>query len=241
MEDETIKEYLANKDIVVTGFSFKGSVTDYSEERVINHVRLINAMHKILMGYGISSSINSSIGRKIEKIKVEVKRLRRSLDRIECKNSIDEFLINNGEFILKQSEVALGRFNEINYMDLVKRSMRKNEICLGRVDESNIRAVEDIEIGIVKNITYNLVEEDICNYLKKVKIKNKQIDLEYVIDSYIKMSNLSLDSKEYMKVLLLIPVDTMKYWKKYLKCREKIDSQSYLNSMKETYNYEVVM
>ena len=49
MEDETIKEYLANKDIVVTGFSFKGSVTDYSEERVINHVRLINAMHKILM------------------------------------------------------------------------------------------------------------------------------------------------------------------------------------------------
>ena len=118
-----------------------------------------------------TSNNKRSGGYKMEAYRIEKLEFSYPLSENKAINSLD-LTINNGEFILKQSEVALGRFNEINYMDLVKRSMRKNEICLGRVDESNIRAVEDIEIGIVKNITYNLVEEDICNYLKKVKMKN---------------------------------------------------------------------
>lgn len=240
MEEDSIRKYLEDKEIKITGFSFKGSVIDYSEERVISHLRLVNAVHKTLMGYGISGSINSTIGKSVEKVKVDIKRLNRNLNKIESKNVMDEFLLINGYHILNQSEGALDRFKNINYLDLIRRSMKKNEICLNRVDESNIRAVEDIEIGTLKGITYNLVEEDILSYLRKVKIRNKKINFDYVIDKYIEISKLDENSKLYIKILLEIPIDTIRYCKKYLRGRKKIDIEKYLRNIKESYNYEKI-
>lgn len=240
MEEGSIRRYLEDKEINITGFSFRGTVIDYSEERVISHLRLINAVHKTLMGYGISGSINGTIGKSIEKVKVDIKRLNRNLNKIESKNPLDEFLLINGYHIFNQSEGALDRFKEINYLDLIRRSMKKNEICLNRVDESNIRAAEGIEIGTLKYINYNLVEDDILYYLRKVRIKNKRINFDYVIDKYIEMSKLGENSKLYIKILLEIPIDTIRYCRKYLRGRKKIDIEKYLKNIKESYSYEKV-
>ena len=113
--------------------------------------------------------IDSTIGKKIENIKVEIKRSREDIKyryNKSQKNICDNFLLQYGEVIISRAEEAINFLGYIDYLSLIERSMKKNEICLGRIDEVNLRVMENIEIATVKNISYNLVEEDIYEYLR---------------------------------------------------------------------------
>lgn len=110
--------------------------------------------------------------------------------------------------------------------------MKKNEITLGRADEKNLRVTSELEIGTLKNVSYNLVEEDIYDYLKRVKIKNKKISLEKCIDKYIERSCLSEDSRDYIAILLMIPYGTLNIWYKYAYGRNKYSYEEQLKKIK---------
>ena len=243
MERENLKKYLIANDIHVIGSSFYYSKDQYSLESIKKQIRGINAIHNILMKFSNYENvgIRSTVGKDIEKLKLDIKRLRRSIINIQIKNSMDEFIFSRGNLILNQAEDAVLRLKKIDYVELIKRSMKKNEICLGNVDETNIRVMDRIEIGNIDEISYNLVEDDIYNYIcrlrKSIQVKN----VDKIIDWYIDISKLSVLSKNYINTLLLIPRDSIKIWKKYLKNKKNYENVYYLNKISNSYKNEIVI
>lgn len=185
--------------------------------------------------------INSIIGRKIEGIKVEVKRAKEDLTRIYRKSNLNKyelFLINNGSEIINRCDQSLRDFKNINFINLARRSMKKNELCLGRIDEGNLRVMEGIEIGNLRGLYYNLIEEDVYEYLKRVRRKNPSINLDEVVDKYISISNLTEDSRRYLKILLDIPYDTLRQWRKYRNNKKNLSIEEYLDGISKSFKYE---
>ncbi|WP_310940621.1 spore coat protein [Clostridium sp. SHJSY1] len=239
----TLNEYLIEKNISVIGEYFKEEKST-DDIKILSQVLLINKVDIILSNYygNGTTRINSTVGKKIESIKVEIKKLRRDLRIREKKdnlNVMDKFILENGESILKRGEETINLINEIDYLNIIRRSMKENEICLGRVGEDNLREGETIEIGSLKNISYNLKEEDIYEYLRRVRRRKIQFKEDYYIDEFIKGANLKKYSKDYIKILLQIPYDTLRQWYRYSQGKRRIMPDKYLENIKFTSRYEI--
>ena len=139
-------------------------------------------------------------------------------------NSIDFYLIRNGEMLLNKGRKALNHIYSNNYRKLIYRSMRNYEVCLSRVDENNLFVEENnkIFIGTIKYLAYNLKEHDIYSYIKKIKRKDIEFSIEEVIDYYIKIANLESDSKQYLRALCSYPNEEFKVLERYI--LKKIDT-----------------
>lgn len=160
-------------------------------------------------------------------------------ENIKDTNCMDLFILENGEKLLNKVDKAIEDLKEIDYLGIIKRSMKKNEICLGRVDEGNLRVVEAIEVGSLKGATYNLVEEDIYNYLKRIKRRDKKGNLDKYIDEYIRLSHLNKHSKDYISILLSIPYDSLKQWYRYKYNKKNLLPEEYLKNIKASMEYEI--
>ena len=244
IKELTLIEYLHDKDVMVCNRTFNNLFSE-DESYIYNQIITANGLHKILMGYYINSStrINSTIGKRIEKTKVTLKRLEEELRRSEDKDNkdlINYFLLENGETLIKKVKEGLRNFENIDYRELIRRSMRKNEICLGKIDESNLRIRESIEVGRLKYISYNLVEEDIYCYLNRI---NNKDNIGKYIDFYINIARLSDNSKQYILALMSIPMNTLKWFRRYKKHETEYNSKELnkiLDNMQDAYNREVL-
>ena len=238
----TLKEYLLRNNIFIIGEYFRNDKIK-TDEDIIKQIKLINRLNDLLSGYketGVTR-INGSIGKRIETIKVELKRLESDLkkrSKTKPLNKMDTFILENGDNILKQVEENLNILKSINYLGLIKRSMKKGEICIGKGDESNIRSFNSIEIGKIKNISYNLYEEDIYEYLRRVRKKHKDFKEDYYINEFIKEANLGEDSRQYIKILLGIPYDSLRQWHRYMEGKRDISPDTYFKNMNESLKYE---
>ena len=76
-------------------------------------------------------------------------------------------------------------------------------------------------------------------YLKKLKLKNKSLNVDYYIDEFIKINNLKVNSKDYIKVLLLFPSAAVKQWSKYKDNKKNLSSEEYLFNIKKAFEYEI--
>lgn len=238
----SLEEYLMKNNIKIYGEYFKRNLIA-EEKDVLNQIALASKIQKILRSYKSDGSfrINSTIGRKIEHIKVQIKRLNKDLKRRENKNYIDEFLISKGNNILKQGKTAVNEIYSSGYLNLIRRSMQRNEICLGRIDNNNLFEEKVINIGTIKNISYNLIEEDIYNYLRKIRRENNKLNMEEIIDSYIELEGLSRDSKLYIEALLKVPYESLKYWSRYVDKKLKISEEKFLIKIQELYDSEIIL
>lgn len=204
---------------------------------------MISDVHSILSGYHYNGSfrINSTIGKRLESIKVYIKRLKKDLEwrrKKEFLNSMDRFLLSEGGNIIKQGERAIEEIGGIDYLGLIKRSMKQNEICLGRADEGNLRKNNGIEIGNIKGLSYNLIEEDIYEYLKKIRRRGGSPNEEAYIEKYIIEKKLENNSEEYIKLLLEIPYDSLRQWLRYSQGKRNIAPDDYLENIEKISKYE---
>lgn len=239
---ETLNEYLSANNIEIKNNYFK-SFKSYEEKDILNQINLINEVDRILTRYSSIgyTRLYSTIGKRIENYKVYLRRLKIDLEyreSIENLNEVDLFLLNEGENILKQGWESIKLLKDVDYIELIKRSMNLGEICLGKTDESNLRKNKAIEIGKTKNISYNIIEEDIYIYLKKLKRRNKNLKIEYYLDEFINLSKLGKDSREYIKILLSFPTDTLKHWLRYKEGKKDMAFEEYLTNIKKAFEYE---
>ena len=93
--------------------------------------------------------------------------------------------------------------------------MLNNEFAIDRVDPANLRVDNKIQVGKIKKITFNTVEEDFINYM----MKRKKVDKKNVIDDYVKQyvekSNLEKSSLNYINIILDIPQESLRYLYKF--------------------------
>ena len=120
----TLKEYLLRNNIFIIGEYFRNDKIK-TDEDIIKQIKLIYRLNNLLSGYketGVTR-INGSIGKRIETIKVELKRLEsdfKKRSKTKPLNKMDTFILENGDNILKQVEENLNILKSINYLGLIK-------------------------------------------------------------------------------------------------------------------------
>ena len=155
MDEVSVNEYLNIRGITIIGQYFSYDKNMYKKD-IISQINLIVELHKTLIGCNFNgmSRIKSTIGKEVEDYKVQIKKLQRHYDYIvskSCTNEVEKLILSNGKIMLKQAKEALNYIYEHDYFGVIKRSMNREEICIGKVDRNNLRKNEGkIEIGTIK-------------------------------------------------------------------------------------------
>ncbi len=208
-----IYEYLSSRSIIISDEKFK----DNAEVSVIDQIQLISDAHKRLLDgkEAIIPRIQSVIGREFEGYKVDIKKNKNYINKIinnKSTNYIEDYLIDEGSRIIKKAQETLSLLDLEIYFSIIKRSMKRYEICLGRVDESSLKRDKNEIIYIRSNkyIVYDLLESDCYNYIKKIKRRKKGYGINNIIDEFVNKSALDQGSIKYLRILSIYPNESMK-------------------------------
>ena len=208
-----IYEYLSSRSIIISDEKFK----DNAEVSVSNQIQLISDAHKRLLDgkEAIIPRIQSVIGREFEGYKVDIKKNKNYINKIinnKSTNYIEDYLIDEGSRIIKKAQETLSLLDLEIYFSIIKRSMKRYEICLGRVDESSLKRDKNEIIYIRSNkyIVYDLLESDCYNYIKKIKRRKKGYGINNIIDEFVNKSALDQGSIKYLRILSIYPNESMK-------------------------------
>lgn len=250
MDEVLIKNYLSKKGITIIGQYFRYD-KNITHKDIISQINLIVEFHKKLVGCSFNgvSGIKSTIGKELEDYKVQIKKMERNYEHIiiheSCPNEIDRLILVNGKTMLKKAETAVKYIYEHDYFGVIRRSMNREEVCLEKVQPNNLkRNGEKIEIGVIKNMTYNLVEEDLYNYIKKLQKAELNIDEEELIKTFVYESHLSFNSFDYLRGLCSYPRDFLKTWTKYVELKDDIlikkskTEETILEELEKSLKYE---
>lgn len=215
-----IVTYLNNNNIIIDE-NFFGK-NDRNSMDISNQLDLIIMAHNRIINNKITiiPRINSTIGKDVESFKLQVKKVEKLLKRLSLNNNksdLEYYLLEKGDLAIKRAKKSIDNIDNDNYLSIIRRSMKNYEICLGRVDEGNLKLIENdiIKIRTAKYISYNLIEHDLFNYIKRTKRRDSNIEIEKIIDEFIYKSSLSEKSKNYLISLVNYPVETMKLIYKY--------------------------
>lgn len=208
-----IYEYLSSRSIIISDEKFK----DNAEVSVSDQIQLISDAHKRLLDgkEAIIPRIQSVIGREFEGYKVDIKKNKNYINKIinnKSTNYIEDYLIDEGSRIIKKAQETLSLLDLEIYFSIIKRSMKRYEMCLGRVDESSLKRDKNEIIYIRSNkyIVYDLLESDCYNYIKKIKRRKKGYGINNIIDEFVNKSALDQGSIKYLRILSIYPNESMK-------------------------------
>lgn len=204
MYDNSLEEYLFENNINVVGNYFTTKELK-DEKNLLKHVDTIVQLQNILMKYHSFSKKNivSLIGKENSRLEI----LGRSLERkysIVLGHSIEKSVINKFNVLVEE-------LKDNKFKPLIKRAVLRDEVSILKIDQSNLRIMDEIEVGKIKKTGYDLIEEDFIKYLRKLKRFKEYRFLLKCIDRYIEKSTLDNISKEYILLKLRIPEESIKY------------------------------
>ena len=232
-----ILEFLNSNGIIVGEENFpKGSRKKYIWD-TDNQISLIIEVQKILKGKktNIIPRVESSIGKEIESFIVQRKKILKIIRYFEekyNKSDFDLFIIDEGNKILSRANKSLNALDENKYLKIIMRGMNDYDICLGRVDEGNLKK-EDLTISIrtTRYISYNMIEHDCYNYIKRLKKRGYEGDIIKLITDFSYKSDLNKDSIDYITVLSNYPIESIKTLLKLKEDRDRFSDEEWIKEI----------
>ena len=214
----SLKEFLAQESIQVCEKN-KLSKEKLIESEIKKQLKLISEVHSRLMGKNdvYYLRLHSEIGKNIEEYKVKNKRLERYLDMLVSKSNksdLELFIGNTGKGVLNRGEQCIEAMYNYGYLDIIRRSMHNNEICIGKCMEANLWYDNGYKICDISKICFNLVECDCISYLSRIKKRGEQLPLEELIRCFTTFAGLGKNSEEFIKAMLSYPYEYMKNFEK---------------------------
>ncbi|MCI9070078.1 hypothetical protein [Clostridium sp.] len=209
-----------------------------------SQISLIIEVQRILRGKKINMipRIESSIGREMESFIVQAKRISRMIKYFEekyNKSDFDLFIVEEGNKILNRANKSLNALNEDEYLKIIMRSMNNYDICLGRVDEGNLKKEGlAIKIRTTRYISYNMIEQDCYNYIKRLKKRGYKEDINKLINDFVYKSNLNRDSIDYIRILSNYPIESIKVLLKLKEDRERFSDEGWVNQIHVAQNID---
>lgn len=236
--DSCFSKYLEDKNIIKVN-NFQKQKKDIDVSKIEEQIEIINEFHNRMIGYTghMNKRLTNSLGRTVEQYKIYIKWLSRDIDRIKHNGSNTEFeeiLENKGEDYLDRANKCIEDIYNNNYIYLLKRSMVRNEVCLKNVYFNNLRKVEDvIQVININGCSYNMIEMDEVNFLKKLKKKMLNMDPSRFVLKFCDISNLDKDSFKFIISMYNYPYEFMKCCNKYRYKRELIGEEECVNELKK--------
>lgn len=211
-----------SRDIEDNSFEF-----GINEESLFSHIKTIKDIHERIMGYRgtIGNTLPNNIGKLVENKKLEIKKTKMYINSIKSKKereAFENYILDYSEVYLKRAEKCIEYVYTWNYMDLILRSMRRNEICIGDSSTYNIAKKQNIIVRDISEFCYDMVEIDMIYCLQKLKRKGINLDWKALIHKFCEVEVLDVNSIYFISALVSYPYETMKFLEK---CNdEKIDS-----------------
>lgn len=243
IDESRINEYFNANEVQVLGYYFE-SKKNAGMKDIEDQINLIIMLQKKIAGlsFGGVDRIESRIGKTLEEYKVQIRILNRDYNELflkEKKSENDKYIIMEGRKMLEQAERAINAISDELYFNIIRRSMNRKEICIGRVDSGNLKYEDNnIVIGNIKNISYNLIEEDFYRYIKRLQKKNIIFDENTLIKSFVYKSHLAYSSIIYLQGLCLYPRDFLRNWQRYRKNKMDKPQEYYMKEFKRIEKYE---
>ncbi|MGL5086440.1 MAG: hypothetical protein ACRC68_12105 [Clostridium sp.] len=233
--ENNLYSYFTNKDIKIVNKRFETRNSAISLENIKFQIDNVIKFQSLCKGYtdNILPRIGGSIGRDLESYKVQIKNLEIDIISIKnksIKNRVDILLAEEGDKLLRAGIDAINRVENSGYNNIIRRSMRNYEICLGSVSENNLRVNDDgkIEVGTIKYLTYNLLEHDFYSYIKHLRKRNNKMDIDELIYYFVEKALLENNSIEYLKALLSYPIESLRLWDKYRRNKKELTQEQYI-------------
>ncbi len=170
-------------------------------------------------GHGLKRLKNKT-GKNLEEYKVWNRKLRGDLKKLRAgvsRNCFEELLLECGEDILKRAEACISHVYAKGYLELLKRSMKKSEICVGKYYVKSLNKEEGAAPPSLMDCYYNMVEMDAVYALGKLKRKEPDLPYEELIRYYCSEGGLDENSYNFILALISYPHSSMKVICKYRK------------------------
>ena len=233
----SLQECLSKSNIkLVKDDNFNDILGNITEDKVLEQIDTMYLFHKSLLNCNESASklIPNKIGKTVEKYKMRIKNLKRDLKTFKARNSLNQFenmVIQSSDSYLNRAEKCIDIINHCNYIGLVKRSMRRFEICLGNTYFDNLRKSNEIEIKNLKKCAYNMLEMDGVYLINRLKRNGSHIDLEKIINYFCKVEGFDNNSNNFIKALVSYPHVYMKCCERYRLSKKQWDINEYVMSL----------
>lgn len=229
-------EYLQSRGIKIHDEYAYVSNKDLSTERILQQIRLLNKFHQESSGFNESkeSHLDSLIGKTTEKYQVDLKKLKRIIKNIKKekpKNRLEEILLLNEELYVNGAEGALSCTQGEKYINLIKRSMTRGEICLGNPYFNNLREENNIIVSNINKCCYDMVEMDAIILFRKLRAKGYAYELKCLIELFCREEALDAYSYEYISSLMKYPYYFIKWSLRYNEAKRNWSSNDYLNKI----------
>ncbi|GIM29643.1 hypothetical protein CPJCM30710_23090 [Clostridium polyendosporum] len=231
----SINNYLQEKKInVVRGKEKTKKIlpNELDEYNILKQIEVISMFHeKMKNSNGVFLlSIQSSIGKEIEECKVQIKKLKRILGKIEERGPSDSFereLYFLAPKILDRAKKCINYISNDEYISIILRSMKNNEVCLGSCESNNLWVDGEIKVCDISGLCFNTVECDCIAYLNKLKRKGVDISWEKVVTEFICHESLQNISKNFILAMISYPFEFMKICDKRREGKKHWDDNEY--------------
>lgn len=188
-----------------------------------DQLKAIHSFHEKHVGNDDSfkDNIKNNLGKTIEDYKVEVRRLKKINPSDQVKNCI-----NRAELCLKFTK-------DNKYLELIKRSMKRKEICIGnemKIDSNNKIELDKIDIN---KCCYDMVEFDVINYLCYLRKKDIDLNWKKMIKKYCELEGLNSYSEKFIMAMVSYPKYTIKFFTKLKKDEKKLTETEYEKALRK--------
>lgn len=240
----TLERNLNKRGIKLVNENFHDIVNSIDENKILEQIDAICAFHRAALGFNGADTrgMPNKIGKTVEKYKMRMKNLKRDLKGFNGKSSLNEFesiILKTANIYLSRAEKCIDLINRCNYINLVKRSMRRFEICLGNTYFDNLKKNNMVEIVSLKKCSYNMLEMDGVYLLNKVKKnKNNNIDFESIIKYFCEIEGFNDDSSNFIKALISYPHAYMKCCQRYRLDKKQWDITEYVMNINKAIEQE---
>lgn len=228
-----VKEFLAQESIQVCERNVFNKEM-WIESEIKKQLKIISEIHSRLMGktdiYYLR--LHSEIGKNIEDYKVKNKRLERYLDMLintSDKSDLELFIESTGKEVLKRAERCIEAIYNYGYVDIIRRSMNNNEICIGKCMETNLWYDNGYKIYDISKICFNLVECDCVSYFSRIKKREEQLPWQELIRCFVTFAGLKKNSEEFIKAMLSYPYEYMRTFEKMRGTKNSLNEEELRN------------
>ncbi|MCB2293142.1 hypothetical protein LGK95_06340 [Clostridium algoriphilum] len=216
--DYMVFKGINNVDVI--DFEYKNIELEIIEKLVIRQFGAIYAFHKKSLGFDgyLRNRLNNNTGKTIEEYKISVKKLSCDINNINRevpKNAYEKLIIKYGDEIIIRGEECIKTVYGANYLEILTRSMRRGEICLGNTSFRNLRQNNSIEVVSFENCSYNMVEMDCFFLLSKLKRKGLNLNFHKLAEEFCYIEGLDKSSLKFLLAVISYPHEFMKCCNRY--------------------------
>lgn len=213
------------------------------KDTVNEHIKALVSFHKISKGYESAfCRFPCCIGKVFENYKMMLRKYEKYLHEIRSlgpDNKFQNTILKYGDEYGERAQKSIEQVYASNYIELIKRSMKNGEICLGNTSLKNIGFKNENEIEIVsfQKCCNNMVEMDGVSYLMRNNIKDLKASKE-IITLFCKEEGLEENSLKYMEALIRYPYLFIRCCIRYKEKPNKWSAEEYIMKLEKAMRKE---